>query len=72
MMKNQDQRRADRAKAREEIRQKHNLKPNENDQKILKESEALPWVETDGEEPDLITVLSNKIRISWNNFTRKF
>lgn len=71
-MKEQDQRRADRAKAREEIRQKHNLKSNEGDQKVLKEAEALPWVEVDGEEDDVFTVMSNKIKSTWTSLTRNF
>ena len=71
MMKEQDQKRAARAKTREEMRQKHCLKPNETDQQILKESEALPWVNTD-ETDHAMTGIAAKIKNAWDNFTNIF
>ena len=56
--------------AREEIRKKHNIKPNENDQQILKESKALPWVNTEDEDTGFFSSLSNKLKTAWDSITK--
>ena len=72
MAKEHDQKRAERAKAREDMRQKHSLKPNETDQQILKEAEALPWVKVEEEESGLFAEASTKIKDAWDSVANFF
>ena len=72
LTKEHDQKRAERAKAREEMRKKHCLKSSESDQQILKESEALPWVKINEKEDDFISEATTKLKSAWDSFVNFF
>ena len=78
MLKVQAKRRMERAKTREEIRKKHNLKSSEEDQKVLEQSAAtfsLFNSDSDDEENSIQqaanTVLT-KIKDTWEQIKEGF
>ncbi|XP_076810930.1 uncharacterized protein LOC143453469 [Clavelina lepadiformis] len=78
MLKVQAKRRMERAKTREEIRKKHNLKSSEEDQKVLEQSAAtfsLFNLDSDDEENSIqqaVNTVLTKIKDTWEQIKEGF